>query len=138
MKKKGSICEFNIARDEAILGAYRRHADMCDHIRLVDMAEKVAATPCGRFYVSEERAKAVVSQLIKGNDATAGMNESKRRMFSEIHRRVARLRRDRPRSSLSALVSEVVNSPAPEMYLSPRYIYDRLITIINSRIKSRR
>ncbi len=135
MKKKGATCDYNAARDEAILQAYRQHALAGDRIRMCEIVEKVAATPSSRFYVSEERALAVVSAIMRGVDDTVRMKDSKRRMFIEIHRRVEALRRQRPRSSLISLVSEVVNSPAPELYLSPRYVYDRLTSIMNSRRK---
>lgn len=135
MKKKGATCDYNAARDEAILQAYRRHALACERIRVCEIAEKVAATPGCRFYVSEERALAVVSAMIRGTGDMTRMKDSKRRMFVEIYRRVEALRRQRPRSSLISLVSEVVNSPAPELYLSPRYVYDRITSMINSRRK---
>jgi hypothetical protein len=55
--------------------------------------------------------------LYRGEDLS-GMNEERRRMYSEIYRRVrAALQKD-PERCIYHLVFEVVNSPAPEFYLT--------------------
>lgn len=124
MKKAGNKCDFNSARDAAIMRAFRAAA-RCTPIYNYDiLAREVASSPCERFWVSEERATIVVSEIIRGVDSLSSMLPTKRRMFEEIYRRVLHLRSHRQNSPLGSLVAEVVNSPAPEFYLSPRYVRD--------------
>jgi hypothetical protein len=74
--------------------------------------------PAPRFYVSETRARVVVSRMMKG-DKLQGMRPLKRAMFEEIHRRVKVLAKEHPKADLSLLCAEVVTQPAPQFYLSP-------------------
>lgn len=79
---------------------------------------RAVAAPAPRFWVSEERATAVVSRLLAGR--TLGrMRPMRRRMFADIARRVRQLLEAEPSLSLYLAVERVVNSPAPSYYLSP-------------------
>lgn len=83
-----------------------------------DLYEQLVNMPAERFWVSEERATIVVSQMMRG-DKLENMLPTKREMFVEIYNRVIGLlacRRDEP---LSALVFDVVGSPAPKFYMTP-------------------
>ena len=120
MRKTGSNFEFKTDRDNAVLEAFRRLASQCAHIRMSQLMQRVVKQPCARFWVSEERATIVVSAMMRGEEVTRGMGSGKRRMFAEIFRRVSALRACDATSPLVRLVREVIDSPAPEFYLSPR------------------
>lgn len=83
-----------------------------------DFWHSVVKSPARRFWVSPDRAHAVLSEIAKGA-TLAPMNPTRRAMYLEIHRRVALLRRDCPRLSLIRAVEKVVFAQAPEFYLTP-------------------
>lgn len=121
MRKKGSEFEFKAERDRAICLAYRQALRAVESIYMPEVMSAVVRQPCERFYVSEERAAIVVSSMMRDPSSISGMRGERQRMFGEIYRRVMELRAQRPRRSLASMIREVVNSPAPEFYISPRY-----------------
>lgn len=127
MKKTGNICEFSKERDTALMAAYRAELSENLSTSIDRIAEAVAHRPCSRFWVSEERAVAVMSAMMRGKDVTTGMHASKRRMYMEIYRRFAMVRAASPDTSIASAVAEVIYTSAPEFYLSPRYVRDRII-----------
>lgn len=127
MKKTGNTCDFAEERDAALMAAYRRELRESDHVSLDSISEGVARRPCSRFWVSEERAVSVVSAMLRGINITERMHASKRRMYDEIYRRFLIVRSRRPTASLVSAVAEVIYTEAPEFYLSPRYVRDRII-----------
>lgn len=129
MKQPGSILAFTRQRNAALLCAFRRIASADPVIRLDDVAEKVVNSPSPRFWVSEERAAAVISAMMRGIPVLDSMRPSKREMFTEIYRRVLLLRSTRPESCLLHLVIEVVNSPAPKFYMKASSAIERLFKI---------
>lgn len=68
--------------------------------------------------MSEERACAVVSAMLKG-EAPKGMRGAKKRMYTEICCRVAGVLALRPEAALVDAVAEVIEQEAPEFYLEP-------------------
>lgn len=125
MKKTGCKIDYAAARGEEVKRAFRKAwecaASMVNGYQ--PDVEHVAAVavrfPASRFYVSEERAAAVVAQLMRGEPATDGMRESKRRMYGELLRRVSRQRAKQPGAPLVDLVASVIYEPAPEFYIEP-------------------
>ncbi len=119
MKKKGSVIEFTACRDAEL------HRAFMDVLRespltvrsLNQMFALAAASPCSRFWVSEERAAEVISALLAGKEFP-DMSQQKRRMYGEILRRVRPILRENPGMPVSHAVFDVVNSPAPEFYLT--------------------
>lgn len=124
MKKKGAVCDYRDERDAAVLAAYRDEVAKASRIMMDEIVRIVSARPSHRFWVSEERAELVVRSMMKGMDALDGMRDTKRRMYEEIYRRVSRMREEKRGISLNHIIFEVVNSPAPEFYLTPRYVRD--------------
>lgn len=125
MKKKGCKVDYARERGEEVKRAFRK-AWECTASMVKGYqpdVEHVAALavkfPASRFYVSEERAAAVVSQLMRGLPATDGMREPKRRMYVELLRRVSLHRAKRPEAPLVELVASVIYEPAPEFYMEP-------------------
>lgn len=131
MKPHGSILEFTKERNADLMRAYRHQIARARHIRMKDIGAAIVNMPSVRFWVSEERATIVVSALIAGRDLPENMRPTKCEMFSEIYRRVLKLRKKRPLCSLSELVCEVINSPAPKFYMLPRSAMDIIYKIKN-------
>lgn len=131
MKKKNSLLEFTLQRSQQLALAFRKAWKEADGApNVLELSKTVVKTPAPRFWVSEERATEVMSAWLRhGEDyALYGMREVKKRMFREIMRRVKpRLAEGRP---LYHIVSDVVNEPAPEQFMTPGnavFIYYRSI-----------
>lgn len=118
MKKKGSQCEFNQHRDRELTAAFRSQLYLLGQTKLEHLWRLTAALPASRFWVSEERAIQVLRQIRKG-DSLEKMNYKKREMFFEIHLRVEALMKENTSLTRSEAISKVINSPAPEFYLTP-------------------
>lgn len=131
MKSFGSVLSFTRERNAALLKAYREQIDAVGYVRLNEIVEKIVNSPSPRFWVSEERAAAVVSAIMRGKPVLETMRRSKREMFEEIHRRVVALKEVHPDWHLCRLVFEVVNSPAPKFYMEASSAQERLFKIRN-------
>jgi len=118
------------------LNAFRQQIDATRFVRLRDIGKRIVNSPSPRFWVSEERAAAVVSAIMRGKPVLKTMRPTKREMFEEIHRRVVALKKEHPDWHLSRLVFEVVNSPAPKFYMEPSSALERLFKIRNQRVQS--
>ena len=94
------------------------------------ICQKLVNMPSERFWVSEERASIVISDMLKGR-SIENMNENKREMYEEIYRRVQELKKEYPNATVYELVSQVVEGPAPKFYLTPKSA-----KVIISKIKS--
>lgn len=131
MKSFGSVLSFTRQRNAALLKAYQQHIHSVSFVRLNEIGEKIVNSPAPRFWVSEERAAAVVSAIMRGKPVLETMRPSKREMFEEIHRRVVALKKLHPDWHLCDLVMEVVNSPAPKFYMEASSALERLFKIRN-------
>lgn len=119
MKRKGAYSSYNQERDEDLIRAYRQKVIEADTVVVRDIFDEVVNSPASRFYVSERRAAIVISYMLQGRKVVEYMSDLKREMYNEIYRRVLTLMKERGKCTLSRLVSEVVNSPAPKFYLTP-------------------
>lgn len=119
MKKKGSIVEFREQRDRELLKAFRTQLLKLGTLPLNELFTRAAMMPASRFWVSERRAMIVMSQMLKGDRLTT-MNPKRREMFYEIFRRVREILDLNPGITLTEASFRVVNSPAPEFYLTPK------------------
>lgn len=131
MKSFGSVLAFTQERNDALLKAYREQVGTTRFVRLNEIGEKIVNSPSPRFWVSEERAAAVVSAIMRGKPVLKMMRPTKRAMFEEIHRRVVALKKKHPDWHLCQLVFEVVNSPAPKFYMEASSALERLFKIRN-------
>lgn len=131
MKSFGSVLAFTQERNDALLKAYREQVGTTRFVRLNEIGEKIVNSPSPRFWVSEERAAAVVSAIMRGKPVLKMMRPTKRAMFEEIHRRVVALKKKHPDWHLCQLVFEVVNSPAPKFYMESSSALERLFKIRN-------
>lgn len=131
MKTLGSTLAFTRERNMALIRTFRRLVADVDHIAPHVIARRLVDSPSPRFWVSEERATAVISAIIRGKPVLDSMRPSKREMFLEIYRRVCAIRRRHPHRKLLFIVSEVINSPAPKFYMEPSSALERLYKIRN-------
>lgn len=85
-----------------------------------DIYSAIVTYECSRFWVSEERATIVVSEILRGGDLNRIIGTpTKRRMYIEIVKRVKSEIKKNPGVKLREIVYDVVDSPAPEFYITP-------------------
>lgn len=140
MKHLGSVSEFNEQRDRELKAAFH-------HVLKTERADsvaqyfyKAAKREASRFWVSERRAYIVMKQMTAA-PLPASMYAKKREMFAEIFRRVESLMAEHPEMTLYEATFEVVNSPAPEFYLTPgsaRVILYKLLGKSKNQSKSKK
>lgn len=118
MKNVGAYFEYEEERNRDLMRVFRRVRAEMKNVPLPEIYRRVVSLPSVRFWVSEERAAIVVSNIIRGR-SLENMRPTKREMYMEIYRRVCELRKRRPHASVYDLVFDVVNSPAPKFYLTP-------------------
>lgn len=97
-------------------------------VKMNTIAQEVANRPSSRFWVSEDRAKAVMYSWItheKTGDPyplyadPEKMHPLHKDMYNEIFARYKILRQKHPDWSHIEIVRRVINSPAPSFYLTP-------------------
>lgn len=118
MKHKGSYFEYEAERNRDLLRAYRELL-LQPNVDKDTLFERLVEMPSVRYWVSEERAYHVISSMI-WDKPLPKMKPNKRAMYDDILEEVLRLNAIREHSSLYDLVFEVVNSPAPRFYLTPK------------------
>lgn len=121
MKHAGSISDFTGQRNQELLAAFRKVFQTKSFFDITHDYALVVRTPCSRYWISEERATAVVSAMLRGHSVHYAMRKSKRDMFIDIYCRVLFDRAADPDSPLSDIVFNVVNSRAPQFYMAPRH-----------------
>lgn len=118
MKRKGTTSEHIPDRDRDFLRTFRDLILECRVIRIDDICQKLTQMPAPRFWVSEERAQAVIRSIRAGR-STERMTPTRREMYAEILRRVTELQRQDPQLSLAQAVARVVRNAAPKWYITP-------------------
>lgn len=126
MKHQGCISDYIPQRNLELIQAYRRALSTKEFIVRHEVCTIVANTPCSRFWISEERATAVITDLFKGKYVLDNMRPLKREMFMELFKRTQKLRAEQPDVPLFDIVMLAVNSPAPKFYMTP----DSIVQII--------
>ncbi|MDE7402683.1 MAG: hypothetical protein K2M87_04640 [Muribaculaceae bacterium] len=121
MKKPGNTSDFIEQRDKELYAAFLEALKNPECKSLAEMHELAANTPCSRFWVSEQRAALVVSEIYRfgADKALADAFPQRKRMYLEIFRRVVQLRSQKSELCLLHAVAEVIEQPAPEFYLTP-------------------
>lgn len=131
MKKPHCRMEFVDERDADVMRCFRMAAASAAQISLKEITGQIARMPAKRFWVSQERACSVISCIARGMPVLHGMRPCKQRLYIEIFRRVAGRQQSCPQRTLTDIVSEVIEEPAPEFYMEP-------LTILDIIYKSRR
>lgn len=126
MKHQGSVSDYIPQRNLELIQTYRRTLASKEFIVRRDVCSIVADSPCSRFWTSEERATAVITDMLKGKYVLDSMRPLKREMFVELYKRTQQLREEQPDAPLFDIVMLAVNSPAPKFYMTP----DSIVQII--------
>lgn len=134
MKKQNSVSEFTRERNQVLLENFRSAIARQSRIAVIKAFGSAVAAPAPRFWVSEQRAAAVIGKMLAGEDVTKGMYEEKRKMYEEIFERFMEVKEQHPLRTIYDIVSEIVNQPAPSSYMSAY----RARNIINGERRRRR
>lgn len=121
MRKKGCVCEFTQERDEELVRCFRRQLASVRVIDLPKIFRELPEMGASRFFVSEMRAREIVGYHMR-HGVWKVKSKVRREMFEEIERRVLEAMAEEPSLSMSDAMFEVVNSPAPRFYLTPRTV----------------
>lgn len=134
MKKKGSTSDFARQRDRELYESFKQVLATSRGVALRDMFGMAAARPASRFWVSEERAAAVIGAMMRDGvePATAGMFAGRRAMYEELFSRVIAKMTADPSLCMTHAVGEAVCEPAPCFYLT-----DKSAKVIIYRIRRR-
>lgn len=119
MKHYGCTFECGDERDDDFMRAYCKQIEGRAVVVLSEVFRSLVDMPSKRFWVSEERAAIVVSDMMRGATLER-MRPQKREMFQEIHRRTVALLEEHTDMALSVAVAHVVRQPAPRFYLTPQ------------------
>lgn len=138
MKHKGCILRFTSQRNNELMAAYRKALASHSFIDMSVISDIVVNTPCSRFWVSEERAASVISDIIKGKPVLGSMRPLKREMFEDIYRLVVQFSIEYPDESLSDIIMRAVNSPAKKFYMKPRCAMEIIYKIKKGRYENKR
>ena len=109
---------------------YRNKIAEASFIFLPAISELVANSPAERFYISPERAAAVVTAMDSGKPLPR-MRSNKAEMYSEIYRRFVERKNIYPDKSTKDIVASIVIEPAPKFYLTPRSLQEIFFKIKN-------
>lgn len=118
MKNVGAIFEYEDERNKDLMRAYKEQLALRENKDLQAVLNRVVEMPSKRFWVSEERAAIVISEMKRGKGLKI-KGKVKREMYHEIFRRVEELQRKHPGMSVYDLTFMVVTGPAPKFYLTP-------------------
>lgn len=119
MKDYGCTFEYEKERNADLMRAYRVClAGFKGFINIETLFASLVEMPSRRFWVSDQRATIVVSNMMKGMSLSK-MKPMKQEMFREIYRRVMEMKKEFPERTVFQLTSRVVEQPAPKFYLTP-------------------
>lgn len=119
MRHKGSVCDYNEERDEALRKLFVRKLAERRWRRVDDIF--VAMRECGapRFYVSEMRALSVLRHRRRTGEFPV-MGACRLELYEELWKRYCERRVEQPGADDYDIVFDIVNSPAPSFYLTVR------------------
>jgi phosphotransacetylase len=133
VKHKGNHYEYSDERDRDLLKVFNEKFTSSEmNTYVIDIMKEVVCSPSSRFWVSEDRAAIVISNMMRDRSCLDGMIESKKRMYEEILKRTLDVIDNNPGIALINAVRMVVAEKAPEFYITP----ESAIIIIH-RIKKR-
>lgn len=127
MKHNGTVFEYEKEKNKDLMRAFHQCLHTHCGMPFIKMCEHISHAPASRFWVSEERATIVVSQMLEGKHPV--LKPQKTEMYNEIYRRVQALRAVYPDRSISDLVFDVVHQPAPSFYYTPSSVREIIYRI---------
>jgi hypothetical protein len=123
MKHKGSNFEFDDELCIELFKAFRKVFSTTFN----NVFQKTVKSESPRFWVTPSRATIVVREMLRG-EMVNDMRGNKKDMYTEIFKRVKVEIEKGDERTLPDIVTEVVEQPAPEFYITPQ----------NARIKIKR
>lgn len=122
-KHIGSRCDYIDERDTFLLAKCKEYDSMCfaegRNISMRDRMAYAVSQPAPRFWVSESRAKDIVSEMKRGRWKGKKVT-TRERLARCLYERYVELRKLKPKESILSLMMDIVNSPAPESFLCPQ------------------
>lgn len=131
MRKKGSYFELKNEMERDLIRVYREKlAEMLGNSSMDEIFHAVALSGASRFWVSEERAVAVIAAMKKNDDGEKlpqelftgkylrRLSPTKRRMYAEIYSRVEERQKANTQESLHRAVEKTIQQQAPSFYLT--------------------
>lgn len=118
MKHKGSISDVIQERNRDLFRSYRKLLQEAEFVNPDKLFEDVVNTPAKRFWVSEERAAIVISEMMRGHKPHEN-SKYRNGMFREIYRRAMKLKHKHPELTIYEIACKVVNQKAPRFYITP-------------------
>lgn len=119
--------EYQKERNKDLMRAFHTCMETYCGNSLEAICEKVRLTPATRFWVSEERATIVITQILKGEHPI--MSQEKQDMYGEILSRVKAVMQTQPDRTIGDIVFEVVHQPAPRFYYTTASIREMIYRI---------
>ena len=117
MKHKGCTSDYNYSRMQDIARAFKEY-----YVKLGgykhNIYDIIARSKSNRYWVSEERAKYVISRISKG-DTLKNFRSTKRRMFFDIYIKYIDSKIANPHLSENEHISRGIHSQANQFYLEP-------------------
>lgn len=117
MKHIGNVAEYRDQKNNELLARFAEQFRNGSYRDMNDLFSKTASMPATRFFIGEQRALVIVKRLMRG-ESLGRMLSSRRRMYLDIYSRVCAVMRDNPECTLTNAVFQVVNSQAPEFYMT--------------------
>ena len=120
MKHKGCKSDYTYSRMKDIARAFREY-----YVKLggykQNIYDIIARSKSKRYWVSEERAKYVISRIEKG-DTLDSYRSTKRRMYFDIYVQYIESKLANPQLSNEEHIYRVIHSQANQFYLEPSAI----------------
>lgn len=127
MKRQGSTFPLETERNRDLIRVFRNQYLDSDTTDLA-FYQHIADSPSSRFWVTEERATLVVQSMLKGIPID-NMLSTKVDMYREIYNRYLRLKALHPEQSISVIISEIINQPAPKFYMTAKSVREIIYRI---------
>lgn len=118
MKHKGSTCDFMDDRNRELLSAFIEELGSMESSAISDIWPRLSRREASRFYVSETRALSVLRHRRRTGRFPA-MHSLRREMYEHLWQLYCQRKEREPWMPEKDIVYEIVNSPAPNFYLTP-------------------
>ncbi|MCD8266755.1 MAG: hypothetical protein LUC33_06325 [Prevotellaceae bacterium] len=116
MNKKGTHSEITYGRDSELTSLYHALRRQHPEKRNEEIFRMMCVHPTSRFWITYRHALEMMRQLAKGT-VPAGIRLLRLKMYQEIQRRAVRLEGEG--MDYYTALRKVIQSPAPEFYLTP-------------------
>lgn len=123
MRHKGSLSQLSKGRNEDLYERYsqlrKRHLNLYGRICETLILKQLVNSPAQRYWLSSERAYAVISQIRKG---TLYVNPKKTicRLYYALYDEFKKYKAEHPEIPDTRIVEDIIYQPAPCFGLEPR------------------